>query len=60
MSAAARERAPVREPAAPGRRVVVAVGAGVTIVIAYFALGMPGMDHDGATTEHPSDQHPAP
>jgi hypothetical protein len=29
-----------------------AVAAGVVGVVAYFALGMPGMDHGSAGTEH--------
>lgn len=60
MSDAAGERAFVREATAPGRRVVVAVVVGAAVVIAYFALGMPGMEHDGATVEHPAEEHPSP
>lgn len=60
MSDEVSERAPLGEPTASGRRVVVAVAAGVAVVIAYFALGMPGMDHGGATVEHPAEEHPSP
>lgn len=61
MSDEATEPAPAGEPTASGRRVVVAGAAGVVaVVIAYFALGMPGMEHDGATVEHPAEEHPSP
>jgi len=41
-------------PTQPPRRwpVRTAVAAGAVAVVAYFALGMPGMDHSGGTQPH--------
>ena len=48
------EDASVAEPSpqsgVDGRRIVVVAAVVVTAVVAYFALGMPGMDHGGGMT----------
>lgn len=45
--------ATIERPASPRRWLVRgAVAAGAVAVVAYFALGMPGMDHSPAGTEH--------
>jgi hypothetical protein len=44
---------PTHEAQPPRRwRVRAAIAAGVAAVVAYFALGMPGMDHGPATQPH--------
>lgn len=41
------EREP--EPGVDGRRIVVLAAVAVAAVVAYFAFGMPGMDHGGGS-----------
>jgi hypothetical protein len=56
---AAKSKTPVAT--GPDGRVVVAIiGALALVLIGYFALGMPGMDHGTATehTEHEAEQEP--
>ena len=40
-------REPAAEPALSGTRLVLFGGLAVAVVVGYFALGMPGMDHGG-------------
>jgi hypothetical protein len=45
--------APTHEAQSPRRWLVRgAIAVGVAAVVAYFALGMPGMDHGPATQPH--------
>ncbi len=41
------------------RPVVIAIVVVVAAVVAYFATGMPGMDHSGPTTDHATMSHSA-
>jgi phage shock protein E len=53
----ATEREP--EPGVEGRRIIVIIALAVAAVVAYFALGMPGMDHGGGSDGMASMDHPA-
>ena len=54
---AATEREP--EPGVDGRRIIVFVALAVAAVVAYFAFGMPGMDHGGGSDGMASTDHSA-
>ena len=49
----------VPERVVDGRRFIVVATAAVAAIVAYFALGMPGMDHSGGTTDMESMDHSA-
>ena len=45
------------EPGVDGRRIVALVAVAVAAVVAYFAFGMPGMDHGGGSDGMASMDH---
>lgn len=48
----------VEDTTRSGRRMVALFVAGVLAVAGYFALGMPGMDHESDAVQHDGEPHP--